>query len=221
MKHWREIFCREVKAWDRVHRIIGQESPEQLFKESLQSFENSKTVWQGKTCLVDIGAGSGVLGWAWMSLSPSHCCAFVEPKKKSASFLQLMASHLSPEERARIRVIPQAFEHVSRETLSSFISGTVSRETMPATPPMPNSNGSETVSRETSAAEVDIIGKLVSRETLFASRAFSGPKELDQVMKESAFADQDVYVFRRLAGSQNSPYCLVPLGASHSGNAKG
>lgn len=202
MKHWREIFCREVKAWDRVHRIIGQESPEQLFKESLQSFENSKEIWQGKNCLVDIGAGSGVLGWAWMSLSPGHCCVFVEPKKKSASFLQLMASHLSSEERTRIRVIPETFENVSRETLSSFISGTVSRETSP---------------QSSSNKATD----LVSRETLFASRAFSGPKELDVVMKESAFAEQEVYVFRRLAGSQNSPYCLVPLGASHSGNAKG
>jgi len=110
----RDLYCSEVRAWNRVHSLIStNKSPAVLFEECLLAFssfyKDSKDFKY--TQIIDIGSGSGVLGFAWLSLDPSHRCMFIEPILKKSSFILNLCTKIgiSPK---RYSVISEKIENI-------------------------------------------------------------------------------------------------------------
>lgn len=108
-------FCAELFKYNKVHRLIGNVSCETLVKESSSALNNSQKQLNNHSVLVDIGAGAGVLGYAWLKSNLSRRVIFLEPDRKAAAFLHL---YFSKETRAR--VIQKRFEDLKLEELLSF-----------------------------------------------------------------------------------------------------
>ena len=120
VKQLREDYIRQVKAWDRVHRLIGRERFESLLGESEEALQSLDPTL---TTLVDIGAGSGVLGAPWLWLGGSEASrklVFVEPDPKKAAFLVTWQASLPNTFREQVLVLGQRFENVPRETIDRF-----------------------------------------------------------------------------------------------------
>ncbi len=113
-------YTNSIRAWDKKHRIVGKSSVEELIFQSLASLESKESDIPPKTkILVDIGAGSGILGVPWLSMNKEHRSVFVEPDPKKSSFLRFYLSS-EPELKNRWLVIGEKLEDVSRETLLQF-----------------------------------------------------------------------------------------------------
>jgi 16S rRNA G527 N7-methylase RsmG len=121
MNHWRERYFKAVKEWDRSHRIIGPTSFNELYNESIEALLTS--VSRETTVLVDVGAGSGVLGCAFLDLFPESLVVFIEEDFKKASFLVYLFSIILPELSGRVKVITSSYQNVSRETVEQFTNG--------------------------------------------------------------------------------------------------
>ena len=80
-------YLDALRSWNTIHRLIGNVSCETLFKESLDAIKNSEKDLSNFSTMSDLGAGSGILGAAWLSLNPSNKCIFLEPDRKAAAFL--------------------------------------------------------------------------------------------------------------------------------------
>ena len=122
MKHWLEVYCDELKAWDRVHRIIGNLNPKTLCEESRQALLSLAKERPGAT-LVDVGAGGGILGVPWLALSADNRVVFVEPDLKKAAFLHAALLVSLKDVSSRCLVLASQIEHVSRETIVKFSKG--------------------------------------------------------------------------------------------------
>ena len=80
-------FCDELAAFNLIHRLIGNVSCETLLKESQQAIANSHSMINEYKTMIDIGAGCGVLGYAWLSGTLDRQIVLVEPDRKAAAFL--------------------------------------------------------------------------------------------------------------------------------------
>jgi len=131
VKHLRNSYFEQVIAWDKKHRLIGKTPIQQLYAESLLALRSQGASYRSRT-LVDIGAGSGVLGFAHLFSSRRNLAVFVEPDIKKASFLRLFVAHSLS---SRAFVISDPIESVSRETLDRFVghSGEAARATQKTT----------------------------------------------------------------------------------------
>lgn len=111
----RAEYLQAIKNWNKHHRIIGS-NVEELYKQSLEAIHNSKELIDTYSMFVDVGAGSGILGAAWLERYPEKMLVLLEPRKKAVSFLQAHFGQFAK----RVFVINERIEHVSRETLSSL-----------------------------------------------------------------------------------------------------
>lgn len=117
----RQAFSQAVREWDKKIRLVGKTPVETLYDESLEALQ-SRPPGMNKDCLVDIGAGNGIVGFPWLELSPGHKAIFLEPDIKKAAFLLEFISK-APEVfqlRQRCRVLPVKLEDVPRETILTF-----------------------------------------------------------------------------------------------------
>lgn len=114
-------FSAAISEWDSKHRIVGKTPPETLINESLTALRSASFVEEG-IAVVDVGAGSGIVGIPWLYMSERNRAIFVEPDKKKCAFLRY---YLSGDKRIAPRglVIDQTIQKVSRETLESFSAG--------------------------------------------------------------------------------------------------
>src|SRR5687767_12351923 len=85
-------FCSEVSRYNKTHRLIGNVSCETLVRESFQAIHNSLDSLGERRLMVDVGAGAGVLGYAWLVAHPENKVIFLEPDKKAVAFLHLFFS---------------------------------------------------------------------------------------------------------------------------------
>ena len=108
-------FCENLRAFNKVHRLIGNVSCETLITEALQSIQNSEAALSEYSVMVDVGAGSGVLGYAWLLSKPSHRLILVEPDRKALSFLINAFA-----EETRALVLGERLENLRLSRLSDF-----------------------------------------------------------------------------------------------------
>lgn len=95
MKHFdlsKDPFCKELSKYNKVHRLIGNVSCETLLSESLEAIQSTEQEFAAYTTMVDVGAGSGVLGYAWMLSGQNRRTVFLEPDKKAVAFLHMFFS---------------------------------------------------------------------------------------------------------------------------------
>lgn len=112
-------FCSELSRYNKTHRLIGNVSCETLVRESFEAIQNSLNDIGQKKTMVDVGAGSGVLGYAWLISNPQSRVIFLEPDKKAVAFLHLFfASDRTTEKKTR--VLGKRLESLSAEELLSF-----------------------------------------------------------------------------------------------------
>lgn len=112
----KQKFCDELRQYNKVHRLIGNVSCETLVRQSIDAFTNTGSELDAYLTMIDVGAGSGILGYAWLLGSPERRCIFVEPDGKAVSFLH---SYFGGESRAR--VIGRKLEDVRLAEISDFI----------------------------------------------------------------------------------------------------
>lgn len=121
MFHVKQRFLELADRWGQTHHLFARgEEALRLFEQSLAVLSDGVRDEGLLGTLVDVGAGSGLLGWAWLELSPEHRAVFVEPKKKSQAFLHFFWSQLSSAEQGRALILPSRVEDVSRETVLGF-----------------------------------------------------------------------------------------------------
>ena len=80
-------YFEKLKQFNRTHRLIGNVSCETLVKEASKAIKNSEDLIKGFTTMVDVGAGSGVLAYAWLNSSPDRRVVALEPDRKALAFL--------------------------------------------------------------------------------------------------------------------------------------
>ena len=110
-------YLSSVRTWDKKHRIIGKTPLEELIAESHEAITTLPPEIVSRRTMVDIGAGAGILGFAWLQNAVDKKCVFVEPKEKSVAFLKSFYSYYFPQ---RVLVIGDKVENVARETIESF-----------------------------------------------------------------------------------------------------
>ena len=116
-----EEYSTAIAQWDQKHRIVGKTAPATLVEQSLEAIEHYLASAH-PSCLVDVGAGSGLLGVPWLYCDPGHLAVFVEPDPKKTAFLHLYLS-AKADFKGRYLVLGQKVEDVSRETLERFAEG--------------------------------------------------------------------------------------------------
>lgn len=84
-----EHFCSDLRRYNKTHRLIGNVSCETLVHESLRAIANSREEFSDYSLMVDVGAGAGILGYAWMLSGEGRGAIFLEPDKKAVAFLHL------------------------------------------------------------------------------------------------------------------------------------
>lgn len=92
-------FCHELSKYNQVHRLIGNVSCETLLAESHAAIKNSAAELSQYQTMIDVGAGAGILGFAWIESSLSRQSVLLEPDKKALGFLH---SFFAGEKRARV-----------------------------------------------------------------------------------------------------------------------
>jgi len=103
-------YLNLLNSWNKTHRIIGSNADD-LFNDCVLALKNS----QLPQCenIIDLGAGSGIVGFSFLSLYPNAHVTFVEPLHKKVSFLNFVKSELKL---SNIKIIAGKIEDVSRET---------------------------------------------------------------------------------------------------------
>jgi 16S rRNA G527 N7-methylase RsmG len=110
MKH----YCEQLREYNKVHRLIGNVSCETLIAESLKALKSTKALSEFDL-MIDVGAGAGILGQAWLSISPDHKAVFMEPDKKALAFLRGYYSNIS-----RATVVGSKLENFVLSEISEF-----------------------------------------------------------------------------------------------------
>jgi 16S rRNA G527 N7-methylase RsmG len=110
----RKKYLSLVKQWDKTHRLVGRGNPGALLGESEEAVSPLLRS-HPDFAMVDVGAGSGILGMAWALAGKKVHFVEVDPKK--AAFLLLLSSEMAGLE---ISTSACALENVSRETLISL-----------------------------------------------------------------------------------------------------
>jgi len=108
-------FCKELAKYNKVHRLIGNVSCETLLRESLAAIEASKKECSAYSTMVDVGAGSGVLGYAWILSGQDRRTVFLEPDKKAVAFLHMFFSTYK-----NTRVVHKRLEDLKSEEVLSL-----------------------------------------------------------------------------------------------------
>ncbi len=113
-------YAQAISEWDAKHRIVGKTDPRILIEQSIEALNNAGL--KAPLCVVDIGAGSGLVGIPWLYANENNKAIFVEPDKKKCAFLHY---YLSARLRlaGRYMVLSQIIQSVSRETVDTFSSG--------------------------------------------------------------------------------------------------
>jgi 16S rRNA G527 N7-methylase RsmG len=122
-KEIKDCYISELKAWNRVHRITGSNDIDLLYSESI---EGLKTLPKEVRGLVDVGAGSGILGFPAIIDSGLSRVLFVEPDIKKASFLIHMKTKIRSIDSSMadsMVVLAKDIQSVSRETIDQFFVG--------------------------------------------------------------------------------------------------
>jgi 16S rRNA G527 N7-methylase RsmG len=122
----REIYLKDLKTWNKTHRLVGSNDLDRLYAESRIAFESLPSGERYRNA-VDVGAGSGILGFAGFLGAKLSRVVLVEPDPKKAAFLlQVKAQlfRLEPGFMANLIILHQTVQVVSRETLNSFFNGT-------------------------------------------------------------------------------------------------
>lgn len=112
-------YATLVRSWSKKHNIIGKIDPCELLDEAVSSLKTLQTRHLLSPLLVDVGAGAGMMGFAWVCSAPKRYALFVEPDRKSASFLQLLIASF-PGLKGHLYLSDQRFERVPRETALSI-----------------------------------------------------------------------------------------------------
>ncbi len=118
MKHFdlsNDPFCSELSKYNKVHRLIGNVSCETLLIESLAAIESASKECSEYTTMIDVGAGSGVLGYAWLLSGQDRRVIFLEPDKKAVAFLHMFFST-----HKNTRVIHKRLEELKVEEIAAF-----------------------------------------------------------------------------------------------------
>jgi 16S rRNA G527 N7-methylase RsmG len=108
-------FCSELSRYNKTHRLIGNVSCETLVRESVEAIQNSLIDLADKRVMIDVGAGSGVLGYAWLLAHEENRVIFLEPDKKAVAFLHLFFSTSK-----KTKVLGKRLEDLSDQELLSF-----------------------------------------------------------------------------------------------------
>ena len=112
-------FCSELSRYNKTHRLVGNVSCETLVRESYEAVCASLDSLADKRVMVDVGAGSGVLGYAWLIAHPENKVLFLEPDKKAVAFLHLFFS-TDKNTQKRSKVIGKRLEDLKVEEVLSF-----------------------------------------------------------------------------------------------------
>jgi 16S rRNA G527 N7-methylase RsmG len=112
-------FCSELSRYNKTHRLVGNVSCETLVRESFEAVQASMSSLSEKRVMVDVGAGSGVLGYAWLLAHPENKVLFLEPDKKAVAFLHLFFA-TDKNTQKRTKVIGKRLEELNNEELLSF-----------------------------------------------------------------------------------------------------
>ncbi|MEZ4813600.1 MAG: RsmG family class I SAM-dependent methyltransferase [Bdellovibrionota bacterium] len=107
-----DSFCAALKEYNKTHRLIGNVSCETLVSESLKAIKATRESLQPFTLMVDVGAGAGVFGYAWLRSAANRKLVLLEPDKKATGFLRL---YFSTHQRAK--VIHKRLEDLKLEEL--------------------------------------------------------------------------------------------------------
>jgi 16S rRNA G527 N7-methylase RsmG len=119
----KELYISELRAWNRTHRLTGSNDIDLLYSESLQALKSLPSEPSG---LIDIGAGSGILGVPALLLPSQPKVCFVEPDIKKASFLLQLKSKvraIDPVIANNMTIVIKEIQDVSRETIEQLFSG--------------------------------------------------------------------------------------------------
>ncbi len=119
----KECFVSELKAWNRVHRITGSNDIDLLYSESL---EGLKSIPQNILGFIDVGAGSGIMGFPALVERLGARVCFVEPDIKKASFLLQLKTKVRAIDSSiadNMIIMIKDIQSVSRETIDQFFSG--------------------------------------------------------------------------------------------------
>jgi 16S rRNA G527 N7-methylase RsmG len=108
-------YCAELFKYNQVHRLIGNVSCETLVNESSLAIKASIKDLENYTTMVDIGAGAGILGYAWLKSNLKRQVIFLEPDQKACAFLH---GYFATEPRAK--VIQKRLTQLTMEEVSSF-----------------------------------------------------------------------------------------------------
>jgi 16S rRNA G527 N7-methylase RsmG len=115
---WINEYANQITAWDKVHRLVGKSKPQRLIEESLEALNSlDPEVLSGPKLMLDVGAGSGILGIPAMQLFHVLHVLFVEPDPKKAAFIRNYVSNVQPKLQKRCWIATQRLEDVSRETV--------------------------------------------------------------------------------------------------------
>lgn len=130
MKHPEEEYIELLLAWNKKHNIIGRSSARELLEDSKEAITALAKKGPLPETIVDIGAGSGIMGAPWLmcELSPelpplsARRIVFVEPDRKSAAFLSLLRASI-PLFAQQSSLLDCRVEDVRRETIgaASFV----------------------------------------------------------------------------------------------------
>ena len=117
---WKSIFAAQITAWDKIHRLVGRSDPRELIAQSVEALQglNPDTL-KGPKLLVDVGAGSGLVGIPALNMFHDLQVLFVEPDSKKTAFLRNYLYGVQKELAPRCSVGTQLLQDVSRETNQS------------------------------------------------------------------------------------------------------
>ncbi len=122
LSKFREPYLQELRKWNKIHRLVGSKDLDRLYSESATSF---KSLPKGERYrrVLDVGAGSGIQGFAGLFSGALEQVAFVEPDPKKSSFIIHVKTLLAKEESDilnRVLILSMPIQLVSRETLEKF-----------------------------------------------------------------------------------------------------
>lgn len=112
-------YCEALRSFNTIHRLIGNVSCETLVNQSLMSIKSAKKELSGYDVMLDIGAGAGILGYAWLEANQgsniNKGVIFVEPDVKAQSFLRSFFGS-----NPRVIIIGKKLEFVTQEMIASL-----------------------------------------------------------------------------------------------------
>jgi hypothetical protein len=119
----REAYLSLLRLWDRKHRLVGRTRPDRLYRESVESLRSLPPALISDA-LVDLGAGSGILGVPALLEGLSKKVCLIEPLPKKVAFLEAVKAEMrlmGDHRYSNLLIIPLPVQNVSRETLECYL----------------------------------------------------------------------------------------------------